>query len=182
MAIGYAGESEAFMRRVRYCVAASLDGYIAGPHGEIDWIAMDPEIDFAGMLGQFDTVLMGRRTYEDALRSGNGSMPGMKIYVFSQSLQTPARPDVTVVARNLEQTVAGLRGRSGKDIWLFGGGTLFRSMAEARLVDSVEVTIIPILLGGGQPLLKPPAARIELEFKAQKVYRSGIVSLEYAIT
>ena len=169
------------MRRVRYCVAASLDGYIAGPHGETDWITMDPEIDFAGMFGQFDTVLMGRRTYEAALSSGNGAMPGTKTYVFSQSLQTPARPDVTVVSRNPEQTVASLRGSPGKDIWLFGGGTLFRSLAEARLVDSVEVAIIPILLGGGQLLLTRPATRIELELKSQKVYRSGIVSLNYAI-
>jgi dihydrofolate reductase len=70
----------------------------------------------------------------------------------------------------------------GKDIWLFGGGSLFRSLAEAKLVDTVEVAMVPILLGGGIPLLSPPAHRIPLTLKTQKVHPSGIVSLEYAIT
>jgi RibD C-terminal domain len=79
-------------------------------------------------------------------------------------------------------TVARLQSQSGKDIWLFGGGSLFRSLAEAKLVDTVEVAVAPILLGGGVPLLPPPAHRIPLAFKTQQVYPSGIVSLEYTIT
>jgi dihydrofolate reductase len=79
-------------------------------------------------------------------------------------------------------TVACFRGQLGKDIWLFGGGSLFRSLAEAKLVDTVEVAMVPILLGGGIPLLSPPAHRIPLTLKTQKVHPSGIVSLEYAIT
>jgi dihydrofolate reductase len=88
---------------------------------------------------------------------------------------------VTIVADKPEQTVAALREKPGKDIWLFGGGSLFHSLAEARLVDTVEVAIIPILLGAGIPLAPSPANRIELTLTAHKVYKTGIVSLEYAV-
>ena len=90
-------------------------------------------------------------------------------------------PKVTIVAENSAETVAALRAASGKDIWLFGGGLLFRSLAEAGLVDTVEVTVIPVLLGEGIPLLPPPAKRVSLELTGDKVYKTGIVSLEYAV-
>src|SRR5437763_120592 len=65
------------MRKIVYSVAMSLDGYLAGPNGEADWIVMDPEIDFMGMMARFDTVLMGRRTFEAVQAQGSGgSMPG----------------------------------------------------------------------------------------------------------
>ena len=145
------------MRRIRYQVAASLDGYIAGPNGECDWIVTDPEIDFGELFSQFDTALMGRRTYEVVLKSGFGLLPRMKSYVVSRTLKPAEHPQVTIVADRLEERLATLRAQPGKDIWLFGGGSLFRSLAEARLVDSVEVVIVPVLLGGGIPLLPPPA-------------------------
>ena len=76
------------MRRVRYSVAMSLDGYIAGPNGEYDWILMDPEIDFAALASSFDTMLLGRKTYEAALQMGGGpAMPGMQAYVLSRTLR-----------------------------------------------------------------------------------------------
>jgi dihydrofolate reductase len=79
--------------------------------------------------------------------------------------------------------VAGLRAeKSKKDIWLFGGGGLFRSLLEAGLVDTVEVAVIPVLLGGGIPLLPPPAKQVSLKLTGHKVYKTGIVSLEYAVT
>jgi len=89
------------MRRVRYSVAMSVDGYIAGPNGEIDWILMDPEIDFAAMFGRYDTVLLGRRTYELTLtQGGEGGMQGMKAVVFSRTLRAADHPDVTLVAED----------------------------------------------------------------------------------
>jgi dihydrofolate reductase len=76
------------MRRLRYQVASSLDGYIAGPNGEFDWIAADPEIDFGALFKQYDTVVMGRRTFEVMLKQGgDGSMPGLDVVVFSQTLR-----------------------------------------------------------------------------------------------
>jgi dihydrofolate reductase len=170
------------MRRVRYAVAASLDGYVAGANGEIDWIIRDPTVDFTALYPQFDTALIGRRTFEAMLRSGQDTLPGMKTYVFSRTLQQRDYPDVTVVADKVEETVTHLRNQSGKDIWLFGGGSLFRSLAEIKLVDTVEVAVVPILLGGGVPLLPPPAQRIPLTLKTEKVYPSGIVASEYAMT
>ena len=74
------------MKRIRYAVAASLDGYIAGPNGEADWIIMDPDIDFNAYFEQFDTFLLGRRTFEATASGGNGEMPGMKTYVISRTL------------------------------------------------------------------------------------------------
>lgn len=108
-------------------------------------------------------------------------MPGMKTFVFSRTLRQRDYPEVTIVAEKSEETLAALRAKSGKDIWLFGGGLLFRSFVDAGLVDTVEVAVIPVLLGGGIPLLPPPAKQAKLKLTGHKVYKTGIVSLEYAV-
>lgn len=168
-------------RRVRYQVAASLDGDVAGPHGEADWIVMDPDIDFAAIFTQFDTFLMGRKTFT-AMAGRGGSGLGGRTFVFSRTLDPKAHPGVTIVADRAAETVAALKAEPGKDIWLFGGGELFRSLAMLHLVDRVEVAVVPVLLGGGIPLLPPPASRITLKLEGHQLYpRSGIVHLDYAI-
>jgi dihydrofolate reductase len=171
---------EVAVRRIRYQVAMSLDGYIAGPHGEFDWIIRDPEIDFGALFQQFDTLLVGRGTFEFMVEHGQATVPGMKLIVFSHTLQQCDFPDVTIVAGNEKETVAALRENPGKDIWLFGGGLLFRSFLDMRLVDTVEVAVIPVLLGGGIPLLPAPAKKSKLKLTGHKVYGSGIVLLEYS--
>jgi dihydrofolate reductase len=172
------------VRRIRYQVASSLDGYIAGPNGEADWIVMDPEIDFAALFDQYDTFIMGRVTFEAMVRQqGGGATPGKKTLVISRQLRQQDHPDVTIVGDDLEKTVAALKKTPGKDIWLFGGGSLFRSLLELRLVDTIEPAIIPVLLGGGIPLVPPPASQVKLELTGQRIYKkSGIVLLEYAIS
>ena len=124
-------------------------------------------------------MLVGRRTFEIMARAGKVELPGMKTYVLSKTLQPADCPNVTILGD--EQKAASLRAESGKDIWLFGGGALFRSLLDARLVDTVELGVIPVLLGGGIPLLPAPANQAKLKLTGHKVYASGIVSLQYAI-
>ena len=168
-------------RRIRYQVACSLDGYIAGPQGEYDWIVDEPTIDFAASFAQFDTLLMGRKTYDLVIEQGQTDFFGKAAVVVSRTLKAKDHPDVTIVSRGLEARVRALRDRPGKDIWLFGGGQLFRSLLELDLVDTVEPAVIPVVLGAGVPFLAGPPLQRHLTLTDHKVYPSGIVSLEYEV-
>jgi dihydrofolate reductase len=171
------------MRKVSYGGAMSLDGFIAGPNGEHDWIIMDPDIDFAEMMNRFDTFLVGRRTFDAMRRMGSGmaDLPGARNIVFSRTLKRADYPQLTI-SDDAERMVAELRAQPGKDIALFGGGELFRSLLAAGLVDEVGVSVIPVLLGGGTPLLPSPAARTRLVLRKQRLYeKTGIIGLWYDI-
>ena|SRR5690625_2046153 len=172
------------MRRVRYQVASSLDGYIADEDGGYDWIVVDEEIDFSALYGQFDTLLMGRKTYEE-LRESLEGMPEIRereVIVFSSTLGD-AEVDHRLVRPDEAGTVVGeLKEREGKDIWLYGGGELFRSLLKAGVVDTIELAIIPVLLGKGRPFLPKTEQMWPLRLTGQHVYRqSGIVLLEYDV-
>lgn len=170
------------MRRVVYRVAASLDGYIAGPNGEIDWIVPDPTLDFRSLYSRFDTALLGRRTYELTQRPGAPSWPDdWGIFVFSRTLDPVDHPSVTVVSTNAGGAVADLRAGSGRDIWLFGGGNLFESLLAADVVDELEVAVMPVLLGNGIPLVSPGAPRSSLTLKGFDTSPAGIVNLRYEV-
>jgi dihydrofolate reductase len=170
------------MRQVLYRVAASVDGYIAGPRGEVDWIVHDPAVDFAKVYESVDTVLLGRRTYELTRQPGAPPWPpDWQIYVFSRTLTPEEHPGVTVVSADAGPRVAALRAAPGREIWLFGGGSLFRSLLGAQQVDLVEVLVVPVLLGGGIPLVEvgAPLTRLTLEHVQQ--YPSGLLGLRYRI-
>jgi dihydrofolate reductase len=169
------------MRELRYSVAASLDGCIAGPRGEFDWIPMDPDIDFAALYAGFSAIVMGRKSYEVA--GSEAGAPGitLPIYVCSRTLPEGERHGVTFV-RDAVPHVRALKQEAGKPLWLWGGGELFREMAAADLVDGVDVAVIPILLGGGLQLLPTPGPRLPLRLRRHRIYaRTGIVSLEYDV-
>jgi dihydrofolate reductase len=172
------------MRKVVYGGAMSLDGFIAGPNGEYDWIVMDPEIDFTALMARFDTFLIGRKTFEVMRRLGDTAppTPGIRNIVFSRTLRPGDCPKSMTLSDDAEEVVADLRKQPGKDIALFGGGELFRSLLAAGLVDEVGFSIVPVLLGGGIPLLPSPADRAKLKLKRHRVYeKTGTVLLEYDI-
>lgn len=171
------------MRRVRYQVATSLDGFIAGRNGEFDWIPMDPEVDFAAMFARFDTLLMGRRTYEVAQAMGHASLPGKKTVVVSRTMRPEEHPDVTILGESrLADGVTRLKAEPGTDIWLYGGGSLFRSLLDLGLVDTVELAVVPVLLGGGVPFLPERAKPTPLKLTGSRIYSaSGIALLEYTV-
>jgi dihydrofolate reductase len=172
------------VRRLRYQVATSLDGYIARPNGEFDWIAQDPDIDFAALFAQFDTAVMGRKTFLATLpQGGSGAMPGLDVVVFSKSLRPSDYPSVSVMNGDPAGHVRLMKAATGKDIWLFGGGELFRTLLEAGLVDTVEPAVIPVLLGDGIPMLPSPAVPTKLSLSGHRLYqKSGIMLLEYTIS
>ena len=170
------------MRQLRYQVAASLDGFIAGPKGDYDWIVSDPSIDFGALFKEFDTAVMGRKTYEVmTAQGGTGAMKGLDVMVFSRSLSPTTMKGVRITKDDAADAVRALKKQPGGDIWLFGGGALFRSLLDARLVDTVEVALIPVLLGDGIPLL-PAGASTRLELVDQiTLPASGIVMLSYRV-
>lgn len=170
------------MRQLRYSVAASLDGYIAGPNGEYDWIVVDPEIDFAAMYAGFSGIVMGRRSYD--VFAGSEAPPGLTLptYVYSRS-QPEGERDGVVFARDGVAHVRALkREGEGKPLWLWGGGDLFRELAGAGLVDGVDVAIVPVILGGGLHLMAPPGPRLSLRLRSHRLYATtGTLFMEYDV-
>src|SRR5687768_16203843 len=169
-------------RRVRYHVAVSVDGFIAGPNGEFDWIIMDPTFDFEAYFKQFDTFLLGRRTFELTRQAGAPGMPeGTQTIVFSRTLRQRDYPNVTITGEAAD-TISELKKKPGKDIWLFGGGELFRSVLDAGLIDTVELAVIPILLSQGVPLLAAGARSPALQLITSKTLPTGTVLLSYDVS
>ena len=159
----------------------SLDGFIADADDGFDWIMIDPDIDFEELSSQFDTYLIGRKTFE-VVGGAATQRPGDRHYVFSNSLKQGEHKDVRIIGEDWLEAVHALRAESGKDIWLFGGGHLFGSLCNEGLVDTVEVSVIPVLLGGGVPLVTGLSRQVKLILKEQKVYeKTGTVLLSYEV-
>lgn len=170
------------MRKIRYLVATSLDGFIAGPNGEADWITPDPEVDFPGIWAQFDTLIMGRRTYAAAIaRLGEKAFAGMTTIVFSRTMKSQDHPQVRIVPELAAGWIESLKNQLGKDIWLMGGSEVFRSFLDSGYVDTIEVNVIPVMLGAGVPLFRPPYHPTKMKLFDSKTYRSGRISLAYEV-
>jgi len=170
------------MPQLRYSVAASLDGYIAGPKGEFDWIVMDPDIDFESMYAGFSGLVVGRKSYEVFLATGGAPGLALPTYVYSRSQPEGERDGVTFV-RDAASHVRGLKKAPGdKPLWLWGGGELFGQLAEAGLVDGVDVAIIPVILGGGIQLMPAPGPKLSLRLRTHRLYeKSGTLFVEYDV-
>ena len=185
MADARAGPARRFVsapasRRVRYNVASSLDGFLADANGAFDWIPDEPTIDFAAIFGGVDTVVLGRRSYDTVLATGGGAWAaGTRVIVFSRTLDAAAHPEVEVTSADPVSVVRALRARSGGDIWLFGGGELAGQLLDAGLVDRLEITIAPVLLGAGVPLVSALGGRVTLALVDVHRYPGGMVTLTY---
>lgn len=171
------------MRQLRYSVASSLDGYIAGPNGEFDWIVIDPDIDFAAMYAAFSSLVMGRKSYDVYVATGGSVGPPLPVYVYSRTLPEGESDGVTVVRDAVAHVGALKQSGDGKPIWLWGGGELFTGLARAGLVDGVDVAIVPVLLGAGLPLFPAgPGPHLSLQLRAHRLYaKTGTLFLEYDI-
>ena len=134
----------------------------------------------ADFFATIDTQIMGRKTYEDALKKG-GSFTGPKIatYIFSQSLPPGQRDGLTFTNQSPASFVAELRKHEGKDIWLMGGGELAREFLKADLVDELYIGVVPTLLGGGIPLFPSGFPQRDLALLENKSYSKGLIALKY---
>lgn len=183
------------MRKVKYFVANSLDGFIARKDGAVDWLFMDGT-DYG--MGQFfrsiDAVLLGRKTYEFALahspkpkrkskkaKSETSFGSGMESYVFSRTMKAAPDEEVRIVSENAAEFVRNLKAEAGKDIWLMGGGELAGSLLAENLVDEIELNIHPVLLGSGVPLFSEIGKQIDLELIECKAHKNGCVQVTYRV-
>ena len=174
------------MRRLKYHVGVTLDGFIAhADHttdGFMPFFQGEHVDEFLDSYRLSDTVLMGRRTYEFGVRLGvTNPYPMMRQYVFSQSMKESPDPNVELVSGDAVGVVRRLKQEDGKGIWLCGGGELAATLIEAGLIDEVVVKLYPVLFGAGIPMLArrvPPAA---LQLRHSKTYRSGVQLLTYDV-
>ena len=174
------------MRRVRYGVGMSLDGFIADANEGTGFLISDPAYDSSAFFRSIDTAIMGRLTYEVAQRAGmRGGYPGLRTYVCSRTLRAADHPGLTIIGDDVPVAVDALRRETGKDIWLVGGGALLRSLLEAELVDTIELGVSPLLLGQpGTPMLAPTPALphpVRLELTRSEAFPSGMLVVEYAV-
>lgn len=172
------------MRKVVFGGANSLDNFIARPDHAVDWLMWCDEAAevMQDYWKSFDAMLMGRKTYEVAVRQGQGGgNPGMATYVFSRTMTKDPAPGVTLVSENAARFVRGLKKQKGKDICLMGGGELARPLFEAGLIDEIGFNIHPVLLGAGVPLFHPMKRQINLELKECRPFKNGCVYVTYRV-
>ncbi|KAG7406307.1 hypothetical protein ACKAV7_014223 [Fusarium commune] len=173
------------MPRLRYNVAASLDGYIASPDGSTTWIIEDPTIDFPALYAEFDYFIMGRKTYQVMQSFGADNplskRPKESVIVASRTMNQDHFPDVTVIQENVLDYIRRLKTNEAKDIWLMGGGQLAAQCLEAHLVDTIEIAIMPTLLGTGINLISSILQNIKLHLLNSTRLGSGILMTQYKV-
>ncbi|HEY2961555.1 MAG TPA: dihydrofolate reductase family protein [Pyrinomonadaceae bacterium] len=171
------------MRKVIYGGANTLDNYIARKDDSFDWILHSKEVNaiLKEMWQSLDTIIIGRRTYEIATKSGHSAVhAGIKTYVCSRTLKK--LPDKKVeLATDAVSLVKRLKSEEGKDISVMGGALLAKSLFEAGLIDELGVNIHPILLGSGIPLFAEMEREIKLELLECKQLKNGCVYLGYRV-
>jgi dihydrofolate reductase len=172
------------MRKVIYGGACSLDGFLAGPDGALDWLHFSKDVQdvIAKSWASTDTILMGRKTWEGAAGSGGGGgMKGVKSYVFSRTLKSVPGKGVELVSTDAGEFVRALKAQSGKDIMVMSGGNFATSLLEAGVVDEVGLNVHPVLLGSGVPAFLNPGHRVNMELTECRQLDGGCVLVTYAV-
>ncbi|MDD7886938.1 dihydrofolate reductase family protein [Flavivirga sp. 57AJ16] len=180
------------MRKIILNLAVSLDGFIEGPNGEIDWLTFTEEtgIVLNNFIKDIDTVLYGRITYDswgtykpsqessDFEKNFYSEMDKKLKYVFSKS-KSIFEGNPIVINSDIEKQINNIKKEQGKNIWLYGGANLITSLLNLNLIDEFRLAICPIILGEGKPLFKNIKDRKKLKLISAKGHESGIVELIY---
>jgi len=177
------------MKKVILNLAVSLDGYIEGPNGEIDWCIMDDDMNFDAFIESIDTIFYGRVSYDawgNYQPNEDSSSSEIKMweeihtkkkFVFSR--QNRSSENATFISSDIPNEVANLKNQEGKDIWLYGGASLIRTFINLGLVDEYKLSVHPVALGSGKPLFENLHQRIQLQLTDTRIFRSGVVELTY---
>lgn len=171
-------------RKIIVYIAASADGYIARPDGDVSWLdrGRPPEAyGTAEFMESVDTILWGRKTYEKALDMGGGFDPDVRNYVFTRRPPEQGPPGVEFVSEPVGEFGERVRTAPGKDIWMMGGGELIASFLDAGQIDELIVHVMPILIGDGIPLVAPRHGDVALDLLSSYAYDEGVLRLHYAV-
>ncbi len=176
------------MRKVTYGAACSLDGFIAGPDGNIDWLHFSKDVQavITEYWARVDTLVMGRKTWEVGNEMGGGGGGGVAAasavtsYVFSRTLSQLPAPGATLVSDDAGEFVSALKRAKGKEICVLGGGEFARSLFHAGVIDEVGLNIHPVLLGSGIPFFRD-AGRIKLNLIENRTISGGCVYAIYKV-
>ena len=173
------------MRKLKYHVAITIDGFIAHEDHTVDGFVGEGEhvTDYLESLkNDYDIVLMGRRTYEFGFQFGvTNPYPWMKQYVLSRTMESSPDPNVELVRQNAIDFVRGLKEGTGKDIYLCGGADLAGRLIAEGLVDEIILKLSPVAFGSGIPLFSGALKQVDLELIGSEVYASGVVLLSYRV-
>lgn len=183
-------QANGFQRKIILDLAITLDGYIEGPNGEIDWCIMETDMNFNAFLEQIDTILYGRKSYDtwgNFTTTAQDSLEDIAMwraiqskvkYVFSKT-QNQTNQEAIYINDNIFEEMIRLKNTPGKDIWLYGGASLITTFLNLDLIDEFRFSIHPIILGAGKPIFSNIKARKNLTLIKTNTFSSGVVQLIY---
>ena len=173
-------------RKVIVHIAASADGYIARPDGDLEWLTSRPAPEgFYGMnafMKSIDTLLLGRKTYEVSLSLGGKFDSKNRTIVFSRHPAPPDAPTgVEFVSGAIGSVVSSLRDQAGKDIWLMGGGELIASFLDEQAIDEFVISVVPVFIGDDIPLIARRHRHTRMDLQSVERFDDGLVQLHYRV-
>jgi dihydrofolate reductase len=169
------------MRKIVLFIATSLDGFIAGKDGNVDWLFTDGDFGYKEFLQSIDTTLMGHNTYKYILQFGTFPYPDKINYVFTRNQRDQDNNPVKFITGDVVEFVKELKEEKGKNIWLIGGGQINSILLNNNLIDQMIISIHPKVLGDGIPLFKHESlTNLEYHLERHKVFERGLVQLTYS--